>query len=889
MENSILPTKSKPPFPNLFKQQNTPFQFLSNPTKPPHFHIKSPKLALQFPTNKGQLQQAVTALDALARRKSKVNPETYVSLLQSCIDLDSIDLGRQLHSLIGLVDNVDCFVETKLVSMYVKCGNLEDARQVFDEMPERNLFTYTTMIGGYSREQRHREILKLFWGMVDEGVVPDEFLMPRIVRACANVGNLEMGELAHSFVIRSGLVGASVQVGNSLLSMYAKCGELRLARKLFEKMDEKDGVSWNSIISGYCQFGVDEEALRLFNEMQDQGVQPGLVTWNTLIASHSQCGNCELAMELKEEMKSCGIVPDVVTWTSMISGFTKNNRSKQALELFSEMLMEGIEPNAITIASATTACVSLKTLKKGKELHSVGIKIGAIGDVLLGNSLIELYSKCGNLEAAQRTFDLILEKDVFTWNLMIGGFAQAGYCGKAYDLFMKMQDLGVPPNVITWNTMISGYIRNGDEDHAMNLFGKMEERGAVKRNTASWNLLIAGLLLHGRKDKALAIFRQMQASGVLLNSITLLSVLPACANLIAWKKVKEIHCYVIRGRLESDVSVANSLIDTYAKAGDLTSARSIFVNLHTKDIITWNSLMNGYVVHGCPDITLDLFDHMKSLGVEANRGTFACVLLAHSLAGMVDEGKQTFSSMSEEYHISPGLEHYSAMVDLLGRSGRHGEATKLIDEMNLEPDFSVWTALLRASRVHGNMRLAIHAAENLIEIEPRNLIVRRLLTQLYGLDGRAVDSLTKRKPRKRNGTTSILGLSWLEVKNKVYSFMTGDHCMPYSDSIYAQLDNISRKIKAMGPDSHKSELCIEEEEKEEICGVHSEKLAIAFALLSSPDSLSCIRIIKNFRMCGDCHRAAKLVSLMHRQEIYVHDSKILHHFKDGRCSCRDYW
>ncbi|KAK9142119.1 hypothetical protein Syun_011519 [Stephania yunnanensis] len=795
MENSILPTKSKPQFPNLFKQQNTPFQFLSNPTKPPHFHIKSPKLALQFPTNKGQLQQAVTALDSLARRKSKVNPETYVSLLQSCIDFDSIDLGRRLHSLIGLVDNVDCFVETKLGAK---------------------------ALGNFGA----------FWGMVDEGVVPDEFLMPRIVRACANVGNLEMGELVHSFVIRSGLVGASVQVGNSLLSMYAKCGALRLARKLFEKMDEKDGVSWNSIISGYCQFGVDEEALRLFNEMQDQGVQPGLVTWNTLIASHSQCGNCELAMELKEEMKSCGIVPDVVTWTSMISGFTKNNRSKQALELFREMLMEGIEPNAITIASATTACVSLKTLKKGKELHSVGIKIGAIGDVLLGNSLIELYSKCGNLEAAQRTFDLILEKDVFTWNLTIGGFAQAGYCGKAYDLFMKMQDLGVPPNVITWNTMISGYIRNGDEDHAMNLFGKMEERGAVKRNTASWNLLIAGFLLHGHKDKALAIFRQMQASGVLLNSITLLSVLPACANLIAWKKVKEIHCYVIRGRLESDVSVANSLIDTYAKAGDLTSAR-----------------------------------------VKPNRGTFACVLLAHSLAGMVDEGKQTFSSMSEEYHISPGLEHYSAMVDLLGRSGRHGEAAKLIDEMNLEPDFSVWTALLRASRVHGNMRLAIHAAENLIEIEPRNLIVRRLLTQLYGLDGRAVDSLTKRKPRKRNGTTSILGLSWLEVKNKVHSFMTGDHCMPCSDSIYAQLDSISRKIKAMGLDSHKSELCIEEEEKEEICGVHSEKLAIAFALFSSPDSLSCIRIIKNFRMCGDCHRTAKLVSLIHRQEIYVHDSR----------------
>ncbi|KAK9102381.1 hypothetical protein Sjap_019635 [Stephania japonica] len=891
MENSILPTKSKPPFPNLFKQhhQNHQFQSLPNPTKPPHFPTKSPKLALQSPNNKVQLKQAVTALDAVARRKSKVSPETYVSLLQSCIDLDSIELGRQFHARIGLVDSVGCFVETKLVAMYVKCGDLKSARQVFDEMRERNLFTYTTMIGGYSRELRHWEILELFGGMVDEGVVPDEFLMPKIVRACANVGNLEMGELVHSFGIRSGLIGASVQVGNSLLSMYAKCGELRLARKLFEKMDEKDGVSWNSIISGHCQFGMDEEALRLFHQMQDQGVQPGLVTWNILIASHSQCGKCKLAMELKEEMKRCGIVPDVVTWTSMISGFTKNNKSNQALGLFRDMLMEGIEPNAMTIASATTACVSLKTLKKGKELHSVGIKIGAIGDVLVGNSLIELYSKCGDLEAAQRAFDLILEKDVFTWNSMIGGFAQAGFCGKAYDVFMKMLDSGVLPNVITWNTMISGYIRNGDEDHAMDLFGKMEEQGAVKRNTASWNLLIAGLLQHERKDKALAILRQMQASGVLLNSITLLSVLPACANLIARKKVKEIHCCVIRRKLESDVSVTNSLIDTYAKAGDMTCARSIFVTLCTKDVISWNSLMNGYGVHGSPDITLDLFDHMKSLGVRPNRGTFACVLLAHSLAGMVDEGKQTFSCMSEEYHISPGLEHYSAMVDLLGRSGRHGEAAKFIDEMNLEPDFSVWNALLRASRIHGNIGLAIHSAENLIAIEPQNIIVRRLLTQLYDLDGRTVDSPTKRNPRKRNVATKIIGCSWTEVKNEVHSFMTGDQSMPYSASLYAQLDSISREIKTMKPDSHKAEICIDEEDKEEICGVHSEKLAIAFALINSPDSVHCIRVIKNFRMCGDCHRNSKLVSLLRGREIYVHDSKTLHHFKDGRCSCRDYW
>ncbi|KAF8401167.1 hypothetical protein HHK36_014471 [Tetracentron sinense] len=729
-------------------QTRIPTEFSSNPIKPT---ISFTKKSTQV------LKEAVAALDSIAKRGSKVRPKTYISLLQSCIDSDSIEQGRKLHARIGVLGELDPFVETKLVSMYAKCGSLDDARRVFGEMRNRDLFSWSAMIGAYSREQRWRDI------------------------ACANLGDAETGKLIQSLVVRSGM-GSCVHVNNSVLAMYAKCGRLSSARWFFEKMDRKDRVTWDSIISGYCQSGENVETLRLFDRMQVYGIEPGLITWNILIASYNQTGNCDVAMELMKKMENLGISPDVFTWTSMISGFAQNNLTNQALELFREML-EGVEPNGVTITSLISACASLKALKKGKELHSAGVKIGSTGDVLVGNSLIDMYSKCGKLEAAQRVFDKILHKDVFTWKSMIGGYAQAGYCGKAYDLFMKMQESGVRPNVVTWNVMISGYIQNGDEDQAMDLFHRMETDGMIKRNTASWNSLI-----------------------------------------VAAKKVKEIHGCELRRSLESDLSVANSLIDTYAKSGDIVCARSIFDGMPSKDIISWNSLISGYVLHGFSSIAIDLFDQMREVGLKPNRGTFANIILAYSLTGMVDEGKQTFSSMTEYYQISPGLEHYLAMIDLFGRSGRFREATEFIEEMAIESDPTVWVALLKACRVHGNIGLAVRTVERLIKLEPGNSAVYRLMLQIYALGG-----------------------SWIEVKNTVHTLVTGDQSKPNLDSLYSGLDSITEEIKVLAPDSNDMRLCIEEEEKKEIVGIHSEKLAIAFSLICSPYASRSIRIVKDLR------------------------------------------
>ncbi|KAG8377895.1 hypothetical protein BUALT_Bualt08G0081100 [Buddleja alternifolia] len=874
---SIIVLPCKPIIPSKF------------PEKPKIFSRNTPpKLsndaALKQLCKLGRLSDAVSSLGSCG---SMVRHSTLSELIESCIDSNSLDLCYKLHdSIKKLIKEPDPFVETKLVSMYSKCGSLDDAFDVFDEMRHRNLYSWSAIIGACSREKRWGDVVELFYRMMADGdVVPDDFLFPKILQACANCKDVETGRLIHGIVVKLGGI-SELRVNNSIIAVYAKCGWLSSAKRFFEGMEVSDRVSWNAIITGYCHAGKIDEAQRLFDMMRVESLEPDVVTWNVLISSCNQIGKCDLAMKLMNEMESCGTKPDVFTWTSMISGFLQNNRRLEALKLFRDMLLAGVEPNGVTLMSAISACSSMRDFRKGKEVHLVAIKLGWGEDVLVGNSLVDMYSKCGKLEAARRVFDMITKKDVYTWNTMIGGYCQAGYCGIAHDLFKQMQESNILPNVITWNVIITGYIQNGDEDEAMDLFHRMEKNGGIKRDTASWNALIAGYLDHGQKNKALGIFRQMQSFGVKPNSVTILSILPACANLIAIKKLKEIHGCVVRRNLKSELSVANSLIDTYAKSGNIKYSKFIFDGMPSTDIITWNTMTTAYVLHGCSDEAIELFERMRKQDYRPNRGTFTSIISAYGIAKKVDEGKRIFHNMSEEYQILPCLDHYAAMVSLYGRSGKLDDAFDFINGMAIEPDVSIWSALLTACRRHGNVKLAIHAGERLLELEPDNAFIQRLLLQLYDLCGISKDSSKIKKLCIRKDHNELLGCSWIEEERKVHSFVSGDFGQMDGKTVRSWIESIELKNKAS---KYRDMLSIEEEEKEESGGVHSEKLALAFAIIKSPQTFRAIRIVKNPRMCDNCHRFAKLVSKTHGCEIYINDSKCLHHFKHGTCSCGDYW
>ncbi|KAL3639090.1 hypothetical protein CASFOL_016997 [Castilleja foliolosa] len=875
MDTIILPCKTIIPSKiseNLTKKPN--FLTRNNPRKPADdTHLK--RLC-----KLGRLSEAISSLDSLS---STVRRSTLSHLIESCISSNSLGLCHELYARVkNLIKQPDPFIQTKLLGMFSKCGSLTDAFELFDEMPERDLYAWSAMIGACSRERMWGDVVELFhWMMQDGDVVPDNFLFPKILQACGNIGDLETGRYIHGLTIKRGM-SEGLRVHNSIIAVYAKCGLLSSAKRYFEGMTVKDRVSWNAIITGFCLEGKINEARELFESMRNEGHEPDVVTWNLLIKSCNQFGKCDVAMKLMNEMESFNVKPDVYTWTSMISGFVRNNRQMEALKLFRDMVVTGVEPNSVTIMSGLSACTSsVKDIRKGKEIHLAAIKLGYGGDLLVGNSLIDMYSKSGKLESARKWFDKMPERDVYTWNSMIDGYCQAGYCGIAHDLFNQMRKMGVLPNVVTWNVMITGYIQKGDEDQAMDLFHEMEKSGSVKQDTASWNTLIAGYLNLGEKDKSLRIFRKMQSFNVKPNYVTILSILPSCANLIALKKLKEIHCCVIRRKLESEVSVANSLIDAYAKSGNVKYSESIFHQMPSIDVITWNTMIAGYVLNGYANEAIELFNCMRKLEYRPNRNTFASVISAYGLAKRVDEGKQIFASMTDEFQVSPCLDHYLAMVNLYGRSGKIEKAFDFISGMSIiELDVSIWSALLTACLRFEKVKLAVCVTEKLLELEPDNGYVRKSVLRLYDLLGVSKESLKIKRPgfKIRNEPLEVVGCSWIEDKNVARAFVSGD-CGKYLNS---WIEGVELNVKESVYDDVFRVL---DEESEEI---HSEKLALGFALIKLREFRT-IRIVKNVRMCEQCHKFVKEVSKMHKCEIYVSDSKCLHRFENGVCSCGDYW
>ncbi|KAF0910916.1 hypothetical protein E2562_005314 [Oryza meyeriana var. granulata] len=752
-------------------------------------------------------------------------------------------------------------------------------------MGHRDLLAWSAMIGPYAIRGMYGEALALAVSMVEEGVLPDRFLLTRILQACAYAEDLELGRALHSMAIKRGCMGRvnDVPVGNSVLVMYAKCGNLGCARKVFEKMVCRDLGTWNSMIFGYCRSAEWEEARHLLDAMRQEGTEPGVVTWNTLISSYARSGDLDVAMELLGQMEESGVAPDVVTWTSLVSGFVHMDRGDEALRCFIRMRLAGVEPNGMSIASAISACASLKLLNQGRELHSHAIKVGSVNNVLSGNSLVDMYAKCGEIVAAWQIFNGIPEKDIFSWNSMIAGYAQAGYCGKAYELFCKMENYGVQRNVITWNTMISGYIRNGDDERAFELFQMMESHG-VKRDTATWNILIAGSVHNGYYDRALRIFRQMQSLLVRPDYITILSIIPAFANLVASWKVREIHACIFHHNLELDGKIANALINAYSKSGDLPSACAVFDMHSSRNIISWNCIILAHVLHGSPKEALDLFCRMKQEGVLPDHTTLVTVIKAYGLTGKVSEGSQTFLNMANDYNITPELDHYAAMVDLLGRSGRLKEAYELIDHMPLIPNSTVWETFLTAAVMHGNVRLAHLAARELSAIDPGDPRVQRLASSLQDLTGKFADVPKETAPNKGRKLDEVESCT-IEIRNKVYVLSNGDN-VGLEDTV-AELKSMMIKMGQSMLDIGIGTLDVEEE-KEEVVGVHCEKLAISFGLSNSPQFKN-IRIIKTARMCNHCHTFAKLVSKKYERHILIKDPKCLHKFEDGKCSCEDYW
>lgn len=571
-----------------------------------------------------------------------------------------------------------------------------------------------------------------------------------------------------------------------------------------------------------------------------------------------------------------------------------------------------------SLVFAISSCTSVSYCS---AIHARVIKSLNYSDGFIGDRLVSMYFKLGYDEDAQRLFDEMPNRDLVSWNSLMSGLSGRGYLGACLNAFCRMRtESGRQPNEVTLLSVVSacadmGALDEGKSIHGVvvklgmsgkakvvnsliNMYGKLGFLDAASqlfeempvRSLVSWNSMVVIHNHNGYAEKGMDLFNLMKRAGINPDQATMVALLRACTDTGLGRQAESIHAYIHRCGFNADIIIATALLNLYAKLGRLNASEDIFEEMKDRDRIAWTAMLAGYAVHACGREAIKLFDLMIKEGVEVDHVTFTHLLSACSHSGLVEEGKKYFEIMSEVYRVEPRLDHYSCMVDLLGRSGRLEDAYELIKSMPMEPSSGVWGALLGACRVYGNVELGKEVAERLLSLDPsdhRNYI---MLSNIYSAAGLWRDASKVRALMKERRLTRNPGCSFIEHGNKIHRFVVGDQLHPRSDEIHTKLEELIRKIREAGC-APKTEFVlhdIDEEVKVDMINKHSEKLAIAFGLLVTGSGVPLI-ITKNLRICGDCHSTAKFASLLEKRTIIIRDSKRFHHFADGLCSCRDYW
>ncbi|XP_057854001.2 pentatricopeptide repeat-containing protein At1g11290, chloroplastic-like [Cryptomeria japonica] len=599
---------------------------------------------------------------------------------------------------------------------------------------------------------------------------------------------------------------------------------------------------------------------------------------------------------------------------------TANSKLKQLIQAGLRNNESSYSMVADTYGALLQACGDKKSIVQGKHLHAEILKCGYHRNAFVGCKLVSMYALCGQLTDANQVFDQMPEQNLFAWNSMIKGYVTYVQFENALKLYYRMRSEGISPDKFTFppvikactslsdlqqgkqihkyilqngfesdvyvgGSLIDMYMKSGGVDFARQIFNRMAERDIV-----SWTAMITGFAQNGYADEALNTFCQMQLAGFRPDSVTVASILPATAHILALRQGKEIHNFVIRNAFESDEFVGSALVDMYAKCGRIKIARRLFDKMSRRSVVAWNVIIAGYGIHGLGNEALSLFRKMQLEIVRPDRFTFTAVLSACRHAILVNEGQECFNCMVEDHCIEPQMEHYVGMVDLLGRAGHLEEAYNFIQNMPTEPNAIVWGALLGACRIHSNVELGVTAAKHLFEMEPENTGNYILLSNIYAEAGRW-DGVAKIRTMMRDGDLKKKpGCSWIEVKNRFHTFFGGDRSHQDSEIIYSTLQSLHKLMRDSGyvPDTKYELHNVEEEEKEAELSTHSEKLAIVFGLISTCPGTT-IQITKNLRVCGDCHHAIKFMSKLVGREIIVRDILRFHHFTGGVCSCGDNW
>ncbi|KAJ9555524.1 hypothetical protein OSB04_010138 [Centaurea solstitialis] len=793
--------------------------------------------------------QALKHFLGIRRFGLKVTRETFSCVLKICGSLCDQILGNQIHCdciKFGFVEEVS--IGNSLTAMYAKTAGVWMAEKVFDEMPDRNVVSWTAMIGGYMQNRCPKKAANLFRQMRREGVRPNHFTYCTVLAANPTISPFQI----HAQVIKTNYESETA-VGSTLLDAYMKIGNRNDAVRVFEMVDEKNIVSWSAILAGYAQLGDVDGAVGIFCRLANNGVRPNEYTFSSilnacagptaaveqgeqfhvgvikegytddlcvssaLVAMYAKQGNIESANKVFQRQPE----RDLVSWNSMISGYAQSSDVDRAVGVFRQLANNGVRPNEYLFASILNACAGpTAAVEQGKQFHVGAIKEGYNNDLSVSNALVTMYAKQGNIESANKVFQRQPERDLVSWNSMISGYAQCGDVVGAVGVFRRLANDRVRPDEYTFS-----------------------------------------------------------------------SILSACAGpTAAIEQGKQFHVGLIKGGYYDNLCVSNALVTMYAKQGNIESANKIFQRQRERNLVSWISMITGYAQHGYGKKALEIFEELRKENLEMNDISFIGVITACTHAGLVDEGERYFDMMVNDLNIDPTPQHYSCMVDLYSRAGLLEKAMALIDGMPFPACPIIWQSLLAACRVHKNVELGKLAGDKLMSLQPQDAAAYVLLSNLYATTGDWLELAKVQKLMIKRNIKKVVGFSWIEIKNKTYSFVAGDTSHPSSGLIYAKLKELGLRLRDAGylPDTSYVLQDVEDEQKEDILSWHSERLAIAFGLIMTPRGVS-LQVMKNLRVCGDCHTVIKLISKIEEREIVVRDSKRFHHFKDGACSCGEYW
>ncbi|URE07957.1 Pentatricopeptide repeat-containing protein [Musa troglodytarum] len=758
---------------------------------------------------------------------------------------ENASAGRSIHAHVvkaGL--HLGVYLVNNIINLYAKFGFFADAHHVFDGMPLKNAFSWNTLLSMYAKGGMIGRANKVFVEMPQR----DSVSWTTMIVGLNLMGEFERAVVVFLEMVRSGVPPSQFTFTN-VLSSCAALEALDVGRKVHSFV-AKLGLSGvvvvaNSLINMYGKSGDVETAKAVFDRMRLRSVS----SWNSMISMYAQSGRMDLAQDQFDEMTD----RNIVTWNAIIAGYNQNNLNQEALEFFSRMLKEqSVVPDNFTLTSALSACAILGLLRVGKQIHSRMVRTEKPCHGQVGNALISMYSKSGGVAIARRVVEQAMASDL---------------------------------NVISFTALLEGYVKLGDLQPAREIFDLMSYRDVV-----AWTAMIVGYVQNGFNSEAMDLFRLMIDKGPKPNHYTLAAILSVCSSLASLDHGKQIHCRAIRSTGLS-VSVSNALITMYAKSGSIAGAKTLFDQIRqNKETVSWTSMVIALAQHGLGEEAIVLFEKMISTGVRPDHITYVGVISACTHAGLVEKGRHYFQQMQTKYMIQPTQSHYSCMIDLFARSGLTQDAQEFIKTMPVEPDAIAWGSLLAACKAQKDADLAKVAAERLLAIDPDNSGAYSALANVYSACGRWDDAAKIWKLMKDKGVKKEQGFSWTHVKNKVHVFGVIDGLHPQRDAIYQMAAKLWKDIKKEGfvPDTQSVLHDIEEELKEQLLSHHSEKLAIAFGLISTPENTT-LRIMKNLRVCNDCHSAIKFISKVVGREIIVRDATRFHHFRDGFCSCKDFW